>query len=245
MLKSAPSVALRRAAEELGGADLLVERLQVRLADLEAWMNGASKPPAPVFLETLDISMARIRRLHRDCEALRKSSREALHQAQTLRDLITNQRLKATLDAVLRATGADKGNVQALRPEGLRIVAQRGFEQPFLDYFACVDDERSACGAAMRGGRRIVIPDVASDPMFAGTPAEPVMAQAGVRAVQSTPLLGAHGELIGVLSTHYASPRSLSADDEEILGRMARQAASWLGPRPVPIGPQQLGIARR
>jgi hypothetical protein len=243
MPENAHSVVLHRAAEELGGADFLGTRLRVPLADLKAWMGGTGKPPMPVFLEALEIGMARLRRLHRHCEALRLASRRALEQAQRIRDLLAADMLETILDRALCATGADMGNVQLLRPEGLRIVAQRGFQQPFLDYFARVDDERSACGAALRGGRRIAISDVQSDPMFTDTPAEPVMAKATVRAVQSTPLLTPAGMLVGVLSTHYALPHSLTPREEETLDRMARQAALWLGPQPAPMEVPLLGTA--
>jgi hypothetical protein len=42
-------------------------------------------------------------------------------------------------------------NVQLLCADWLRIVAQRGFEQPFLDFFIRVDaDEPCACGHIAR-----------------------------------------------------------------------------------------------
>jgi GAF domain-containing protein len=244
MPESAYSMVLRRAAEELCGIEPLRARLRVSRVDLEAWLAGAGTPSMPVFLEALDIGMARLQRLHRHCDTLRSSARAALKQAQAIRGRLATDMLQATLEATLCATGADMGNVQLAHAKGLRIIAQRGFEQPFLDYFSCVDDERSACGAAMRRGRRIVIPDIASDPMFADTPAERVMARAAVRAVQSTPLLAA-GQLVGVLSTHYAAPYSLSRRDEETLDRMARRAASWLRLQRASVRPELLGVAGR
>jgi hypothetical protein len=59
------------------------------------------------------------------------------------------------LDGALKLSAADRGNVQIVDPVtgSLRIVAQHGFSAEFLDYFAAVDDERSACGRASTATR--------------------------------------------------------------------------------------------
>jgi GAF domain-containing protein len=89
-------------------------------------------------------------------------------------------------------------------------------------------DGEGACGAARRGARRVVVTDVQSDPIFAGTDAAPVMDCAGVRAVQSTPVVGASGEILGVLSTHYEKTRELTAPEFEVLDHIAHRMAFWL-----------------
>jgi GAF domain-containing protein len=135
--------------------------------------------------------------------------------------------VEAALDATVRGTGADMGNIQLMSPEGLVIVAQRGFEREFLDFFACVKTEGS-CGAASHRATRVVVSDVHSDPIFAGTTAEEVMELAHARACQSTPLFGASGEVIGVLSTHYERPRRPGPEELEVVGRIAERTAFWL-----------------
>jgi PAS domain S-box-containing protein len=67
-----------------------------------------------------------------------------------------------------------------------------------------VRDGGSASGRAMRGRIRVVVEDVQKDPGFAAH--RGVAAEAGFRGVQSTPLLSHHGELLGVLSTHFRLP---------------------------------------
>jgi hypothetical protein len=246
--ESAHSIVLRRAAEVAGGNEALRAQLGVSRWALEAWLAGAAPLPTEIFLAALEIGNRRLRSLHLECDSLRTRSRTTLEQAQRAREYFSVSALKPleeTLCSVMRATGADMGNVQLLRPEGLRIVAQRGFQRPFLDFFACVNDRSSACGAALRSRRRVVVADVARDPIFADTPAEPVLAAADVRAVQSTPLLGARSELVGVLSTHYASPRRLTPRDELILDCVARRGALVLGVRLAALGAQELRIARR
>jgi GAF domain-containing protein len=72
-----------------------------------------------------------------------------------------------------------------------------------------------------------VIPDVTADPLFAGTPAGAVLSEAGVRAVQSTPLVTA-GEVLGMISTHYTAPHALTEKESDVLDHIARRAAFWL-----------------
>jgi GAF domain-containing protein len=90
------------------------------------------------------------------------------------------------LDAAIEITHADLGNVQLVdRASGvLRIGAQRGFEAEFLDFFDAVHDGVAACGSAMQSGRRVIVEDVANDPIFEGTKACDILLAAGVLAVQ-------------------------------------------------------------
>ena len=74
----------------------------------------------------------------------------------------------------------------------------------------------------------MVVADVKSDPIFAGADVAEVMEGARVRAVQSTPLVGAAGEILGMLSTHYERPRQPRPQEFEVLDHIARRTAFWL-----------------
>jgi len=133
------------------------------------------------------------------------------------------------LDGALSLAGADRGNIQILdqATASLRITAQSGFGAEFLDYFAAVDDDRSACGRAARKCAQTVIVDVNADESFA--PHRDIAAASGFRAVQSTPLVDQAGRLLGVVSTHYPRPYSPSALDLQLLrryGELVGQAMS-------------------
>lgn len=248
MGKPAHVIALKRAAEVLGGSRALCDQLCVHRSELDTWLAGTEVPPTRVFLTALDIGQQRLRRLHRESEELRATSRLVVEDSKRAREhafVVSTGVLRDALDFAMRGTGAEMGNLQLRCADGLRIVVQHGFQPPFLEFFACVSDSGSACGAALRLGRRIVVADVARDPLFVDTPAAPVLARAGVRAVQSSPLLGASGEVVGVLSTHYASPRRLTPRDEVILDAVARRTALLLRPRLGLLGPEQLRIAGR
>ena len=118
--------------------------------------------------------------------------------------------LYEVLDATIEVQCADFGDIQLYdeSTETLKIVAHRGLDQKFLDYFATVDAaEASACALALRSGTRITIEDVNTHPDFESHRA--IAASTGFRGVQSTPLIDRHsGKLLGMLSTH---PRAVPA----------------------------------
>ena len=138
-------------------------------------------------------------------------------------------RLELILKTAIESTGADMGNIQVLdvREKALRIRAQWGFRQPFLDFFASVHDERGAsCGAALQSAQRVVVGDVTKSGIFAGTTALEVLLDAGVRACQSTPLITPSRKLIGMLNTHYRKPTRPSNRDLGVIDQLAAQAAA-------------------
>lgn len=141
--------------------------------------------------------------------------------------------LRDGLDEMLAATiellGADRGNVQILDADRgvLHIAAQRGFEQPFLDFFREVSvHDDSACGRALRSGARIVIEDVEADAPYA--PYLAVARAAGYRGVQSTPLIGRDGVPLGMLSTHWRTPHLPSQQDLRRLDLYLCQAVGFI-----------------
>lgn len=139
--------------------------------------------------------------------------------------------LQLVVQAAIQIAGADKGNLQMLDTEkySLSIVAQLGFEQPFLDYFAVVDSSHpSACGVSLAESRRVIIEDTESDSIYSAQPSLEILRQAGVRAVQSTPLLTRSGQLVGVLSTHWDHPHRPENHTLQQIDLIARQAADFI-----------------
>jgi PAS domain S-box-containing protein len=138
--------------------------------------------------------------------------------------------LNTILDAAIALTRAIKGNIQLLDAStgALRIEAQRGFESPFLNFFAHVGDQASACGTAMETRERVIVEDVLNSKIFAGTPSLDVLVEAGVRAVQSTPLISSSGKLLGMISTHYEESHRPSERELRLMDLLSRQAADFL-----------------
>jgi len=131
------------------------------------------------------------------------------------------------LTAIVEIIGADRGTIQLRDPRKgtLRIVAQQGFAAEFLEFFAEVGESTAACGRALQIGQRVVVGDVDRDPTFAEPTLRRVMQRAGVRAVQSTPLLSRTRDIVGIISTHFNTPREPSARDLRLVDLFARQAA--------------------
>jgi hypothetical protein len=132
--------------------------------------------------------------------------------------------LSGTLDRALETAmtlmRADRGNIQLADPAtgALRIASQAGFDAEFLEYFAVVDDDASACGRAAQQQAQVVINDVTTEAGFA--PHRDIAASSRFRAVQSTPLVSASGLVVGMLSTHYPAPRVFSIEELQAMEQL-------------------------
>src|SRR2546423_1041455 len=113
------------------------------------------------------------------------------------------------LDEILKVAidinGADKRNIQLLDAKSgkLMLVTHSGFETPFLEFFAVVDDQGSACAVAMHTHQRVIIEDIRTSEIYAGQASLAAMREADVLAVQSLPLMSSSGNVIGIISTHF------------------------------------------
>ncbi len=113
--------------------------------------------------------------------------------------------------------------------DALRMVAYRGFEPEFGKIFGLNrPDTRTSCSAAMREGRRVVVPDVETCDFITDTPALDDHRRMGIRAVQSTPLVARGGKLLGVLSTHWRNPHQPAERELRLFDVLARQAADLI-----------------
>ena len=140
--------------------------------------------------------------------------------------------IDSALRAAVQNTAASRGTLQLVCPAGLQIVGQLGFDRPFLEFFAIVKARTpSCCDQALKLAQRIIVADVRTDPIFAGTESGDVMLHAGSLACQSTPLLDHSDQVIGVLSTHYDGPHQPSSKELEIIDRVSQRASFWLGGR--------------
>jgi PAS domain S-box-containing protein len=132
------------------------------------------------------------------------------------------------LDAAIEITGADMGTVQLLEGAALKIRAHRGFGSGFLGYFDETQERRIISATALGAGQRVIVEDVDGSPMLEGTAALDVMRSAGVRALQSTPLVSRTGRMLGLFSTQYRRPHHPAERDLRLLDVLARQAADLI-----------------
>jgi GAF domain-containing protein len=140
----------------------------------------------------------------------------------------TSLLLERALDGAITLTEADFGNLQLRdrRNGGLRIATQSGFDSEFLEYFAVLDDNTSACGRAASQCAQMVIFDVNEDAGF--TPHRDIAAASRFRGVQSTPLVDPTGRLTGVISTHFRDPHRPCDRELQLMQWYAEEVAAAL-----------------
>ncbi|MES2565558.1 MAG: GAF domain-containing protein [Bacteroidota bacterium] len=115
--------------------------------------------------------------------------------------------LQQLLQKIVTSEHASKGNIQLYDPSlnGLKIVAQVGFEESFLKHFSVVKPfDTSTCGRAFGIGSTVVINDIETDIGYEAN--RPAAKEAGYRAVKSVPVFNNRQKCIGMISTHYAEP---------------------------------------
>jgi PAS domain S-box-containing protein len=120
---------------------------------------------------------------------------------------------------------ADRGIVQLLDEHSdiLRIVAHRGFNQSFLNFFSSIYENQAACAAALEQRESIIIRDVTQSPLIEPQSLEAMLA-AGVQAVQSIPLISHTGRLLGILSTYHRTPHQPDKRAFQLLDLLIQQA---------------------
>jgi len=199
--------------------------------------EGLPGPASPSLLSRQTATLNRVLQLQRGSAFLQRSHGMEVHARHaeqaaarihaSLEDPMATRRMFASAQAVretlerglvferalegaMALLGADLGNVQLRdRPGGpLRIVAHAGFDSEFLEYFAEVTDDTSACGRAAHDLAQVAIADVDEDASF--RPHLEIAAASRFRAVQSTPIVDGKGRLVGIVSTHFRYRRRLS-----------------------------------
>jgi len=147
---------------------------------------------------------------------------------------VSQDKMQALLDGIVNSaieiTHADMGTMQLLNEDNtLRFVSQHGFKQSYLDFFKCINaDGHTVYGEAMRSKKRVIFDDVTQSPILVNTPALKVLLEAGVRAVQSTPLFTRSGKFLGVITTYYQTPHKPDEFDLRLLDLLVRQAADFV-----------------
>jgi signal transduction histidine kinase len=80
----------------------------------------------------------------------------------------------------------------------------------------------------MRGGTRVITPDIEACEHVAGTSDLAIFRQTGIRAVQTTPLVSRSGKLLGAISTHWRTVHEPAESELRLFDVLARQAADLI-----------------
>lgn len=131
---------------------------------------------------------------------------------------------QSTLDAAVELTQADASLLQVVEGGDLQVVAQRGFDGKELEYFLDVAARRDiASFRSFRKRQQINISDILNDEAY--TPLQSAARSINLRAIQSTPLIGRSGRLMGVLSIIYCKPRTFASRDSHVSDLLAVEIA--------------------
>ena len=132
--------------------------------------------------------------------------------------------LREVLDAVLALQDTRMGLLALCDPEmPLTLRVHRGFDEASVEEIEHVPFGGGAWGIAYTERRPVVIEDTETDPVFA--PYRDAARRAGFRACQSTPLFTRGGDVIGVLSVHFAAPRRPAESERRLIDLYVRIAA--------------------
>ena len=133
------------------------------------------------------------------------------------------------IDAALRIDGALAGIVFHYSGGDLPLVieAHRGVPPEFCAHEAEIRaGDGSATGEAVAKRHRVVIRDIASDPI--GGPHRDAAERAGVHAITSTPLVSPEHKMLGVLSVFYAQPHHPTPESLALLDACAEVAVQLI-----------------
>jgi PAS domain S-box-containing protein len=137
--------------------------------------------------------------------------------------------LDESLEAALEITRAEMGSIQIVDDFGsLQLVAHRGFDPPLSQFLEARGKVCVACQKALKREQRVMVEDLTKSAIFAGTPDLDAMLKAGIRALQSTPLVTRSGHPVGILSTHFRAPTCPDERDFRLLDLLARQITDLL-----------------
>ena len=130
------------------------------------------------------------------------------------------------LDAAIEFTSAQMGSLQLMNRDthDLTIAVQRGFEDWYVDYWNNVQKGQGCCGTALAQGKRMIVEDVEKSDLFNSQSLE-IQLNAGIRSVQSTPLVSRRGKIIGIISTHYKQIHRPTDREKQIVDLLAYEAA--------------------
>jgi two-component system sensor kinase FixL len=165
--------------------------------------------------------------LHNEVDAimrLHELGRRLIHK------LHVDRLLDEILNSAIAIAGADCGTIQLLHPSTgeLKIVAHRGFPQWWLDFWSSVTQGHGSCGTALLRGERIIVEDIERSPIYAHALERDIQRRAGVRAVQSTPLISRSGKVLGMFSTHYKTLMRWDERSLRLLDLLAWQASELI-----------------
>jgi PAS domain S-box-containing protein len=161
---------------------------------------------------------------------IRVEAREA-SRAQALLLLASNAPLAEVLEAIVRGVEAQHPHtlcsILLLDENGSRV--QLGAAPSLPDFYnqaihnAPIGPAAGSCGTAAYTRRRVIVNDIAHDPLWHDY--RDIAARAGLGACWSEPIISATGDILGTFAIYHRQPHSPSAEDIHTISTVANLAA--------------------
>src|SRR5215472_7687753 len=115
-------------------------------------------------------------------------------------------------------------SVMLMDPDGKRLWPIPGQRVP-KDWISAITPlpigpRMGSCGTAAFRKERVITPDIMTDPLWSGSPAEEyreIALRNGIRAAWSEPVISKSDELLGTFAMYYFEPRTPSAGDLQLI----------------------------
>jgi len=170
-------------------------------------------------------------------ERERQLARELLDQKHLQRissQLIEKQDIETIYTQIVEATVAllrsDCGSMQMVLPktDELLLLAHKGFDPGSASGLQRIPrNSGTSCAEAFRNGERVIVPDL-EQCSFVKKEELASYRRAGIRSVQSTPLVSRAGDLVGMISNHWRTVHKPSKRELRLLDVLGRQAADLI-----------------
>ena len=136
--------------------------------------------------------------------------------------------LTDVLENLCRAIDAQSPDVMSsvmlMDPDGKRLwpTASQRVPKEWISAITPlpIGPRMGSCGTAAFRKERVINSDIASDPLWSGSPAQEyreIALRNGLRATWSQPVISKSDELLGTFAMYYAEPRSPSASDLQLI----------------------------
>lgn len=133
---------------------------------------------------------------------------------------------KEILEAAITLTHTDKGCIQIFDKQinCLKIIESNGLEEQILNQFKFTPFGKRTSGKAFSERRRVIVEDIQQTSIYSETDKKCYL-YAGIRTIQSTPLISNTGSIVGILLTYYTLKHQFEERELRMLDLLARTAA--------------------
>lgn len=138
--------------------------------------------------------------------------------------------LETLVRVVERQSGEFRASILLLSDDGRRMLDAAGPSLP-EEYRRAINgleigSSHGSCGTAAFTGKRVIVADIASDPLWARY--KQLALPHGFASCWSQPIFSESGQVVGTFAMYYDEPREPNLDDLHIINAAATRAGALL-----------------